>query len=83
MENCADMDNYQFWAWNDLNCETAQANVILFFSGPVQFIPYVRLCDFFCMVLFNEQCSSAFQGFQAVHNINKICRVSCARCLQV
>ena len=28
MENCADMDNYQYWAWNDLNCETAQASVI-------------------------------------------------------
>ena len=27
MENCADMDYYQNWAWNDLNCETAQANV--------------------------------------------------------
>ena len=29
MENCADMDYYQNWAWNDLNCETAQANSIL------------------------------------------------------
>ena len=55
MENCADMDAYQSWAWNDLNCETAQANV-LFMVFTVQIygwavsvnLSHVSLCRVLC-----------------------------------
>ena len=50
MENCADMDTYQNWAWNDLNCETYQANVTLM-AFTVELIPNIRL-GCFCHVWF-------------------------------
>ena len=61
MENCADMDNYQNWAWNDLNCETAQANIIIMMVFSVALLNWFHIYN--CVIFYGVVHSYALLGF--------------------